>query len=88
MADEPPPQMRPRVAQRGPYSVELKAGEVYFWCYCGWSENQPFCDTSHQKTDLTPHPFTVEETKVYALCGCKQTSGAPFCDDTHETLPE
>lgn len=86
MPDEPDHEAR--VAQRGPYEAELKAGETYFWCYCGWSENQPFCDSSHQKVDLSPHMFSVEETKTYSLCGCKKTSTPPFCDTTHETIPE
>ena len=76
----------PKIAQRGPYSVALEAGKSYFWCYCGRSQSQPFCDTSHEVTDFQPQMFTVTETKTYFLCGCKRTSTGPFCDTTHETL--
>ncbi len=75
----------PVIAQKFPYVLELEAGE-YWWCACGRSSNQPFCDGSHQETDITPVKFTLtEKTKVW-LCGCKRTSDKPFCDGTHKSL--
>jgi len=77
---------QPKIAKTGPYEVELEAGKPYFWCFCGQSANQPFCDTAHVESDFAPTPFTVDETKTYNLCGCKRTGTAPFCDTTHESL--
>ena len=74
------------VAQKGPYPTELEAGKEYYWCYCGRSKAQPFCDNSHADTEFEPQMFTVTQTKTYYLCGCKRTGTAPFCDTTHETL--
>ncbi len=75
----------PVIAQKFPYVLELEAGE-YWWCACGRSANQPFCDGSHKDTDITPVKFTLtEKTKVW-LCGCKRTSDKPFCDGTHKSL--
>ncbi len=74
------------VAQKGPYEVELEAGKTYFWCACGRSATQPFCDGSHKGTGLTPHRFEATATGTVFLCGCKQTGDRPFCDGTHESL--
>ena len=78
---------KPVIAQRSPYAVELEAGD-YFWCRCGRSANQPYCDGSHKDTGMTPIKFTLEEAKKVFLCGCKHTAGQPFCDGTHNTLAE
>ncbi|MDP4031252.1 MAG: CDGSH iron-sulfur domain-containing protein [Pseudorhodobacter sp.] len=76
----------PHIAQTAPYKVELEAGKSYFWCACGKSANQPFCDGSHKGGPFTPVRFTVEVTKTAFLCGCKHSAKAPFCDGTHKTL--
>ncbi|HSH41966.1 MAG TPA: CDGSH iron-sulfur domain-containing protein [Arenicellales bacterium] len=73
------------VAQQGPYVVELEPG-TYFWCRCGRSRNQPFCDGSHKSTGLSPVKFELEEKSRVALCGCKQSGNQPFCDGTHNSL--
>lgn len=77
----------PVVAQKAPFPVELVAGKTYFWCACGRSQNQPFCDGSHKATDITPVKFTAESSKRAFLCGCKSSANKPFCDGTHKTLP-
>ena len=74
------------VAQKAPYQVDVEAGKSYFWCACGRSRNQPFCDGSHKGTGLSPKPFKVEESKAVWLCGCKQTHTAPMCDGAHKSL--
>jgi len=76
----------PVIAQKGPYAVELEAGKTYFWCACGRSANQPFCDGSHAGTGLTPVRFDATASGTAYLCGCKQTGDKPFCDGTHATL--
>lgn len=75
----------PVIAKKSPYVVELQPG-TYFWCACGRSKNQPFCDGSHKGTSFTPQAFVVEEKVVLALCGCKHTQDKPFCDGTHSDL--
>jgi len=74
------------IAQKGSYPVEVKEGETYYWCACGHSKNQPFCDGSHQGSSFEPVAFTAEKTSTVYLCGCKQTSHKPFCDGTHQEL--
>jgi len=66
--------------------MELGPGD-YWYCTCGQSDNQPFCNGAHQGTDFTPMKFTLEATKTVALCACKQTGNAPFCDGSHSQLP-
>ena len=69
--------------QNEPYAVEVEAGETYYWCACGRSKNQPYCDGSHQETGFQPVAFTAEKSETAYLCGCKKTGGAPFCDGSH-----
>lgn len=76
----------PMIAQKAPYPVEVEAGKTYFWCACGKSQKQPFCDGSHKDTSFTPMKFTAEESKKVWLCGCKQSAGKPFCDGSHKAL--
>jgi CDGSH-type Zn-finger protein len=76
----------PVVAQRGPYAIELGAGE-HWWCACGRSKTQPFCDGSHKGTGITPMKFTADKNEKLWLCGCKASGNKPFCDGTHNKLP-
>jgi CDGSH-type Zn-finger protein len=75
-----------KIADLKPVGVELEAGKKYFWCACGQSKNQPFCDGSHAGTGFVPKSFEVEEKKTYYLCQCKQTGNPPFCDGTHNKI--
>lgn len=77
---------RPIVAAKKPVSVDLKKGETYYWCRCGRSQDQPFCDGSHKGTGITPLEFTAESDGEAWLCQCKGTSDKPFCDGTHNKL--
>ena len=74
------------IAQRGPYKVEVEAGKTYFWCACGRSSKQPFCDGTHKTTDLRPVKWTAEKDGAVFFCGCKRTSTRPLCDGTHKTV--
>ena len=75
----------PTCAQKFPYSLELAAGE-YWWCACGRSATQPFCDGSHKGSEFSPMKVTLEEAQKVWLCGCKQAVKKPFCDGTHKKL--
>lgn len=80
--------MKPRVAFNKPIAVELKAGKEYFFCRCGRSSNQPFCDGSHKVTSFTPLAFTPEKDGEAYLCRCKQTGTAPYCNGNHKKVPD
>ena len=76
----------PECPQKAPYPVDVEAGKTYFWCSCGRSANQPFCDGSHADTDFTPVRHEAEESRTLWFCGCKATAGAPLCDGSHSKL--
>jgi len=73
------------VASKKPAVLTLEA-DTYYWCSCGRSASQPFCDGSHEGTGLTPLAFEISEPKQVALCQCKQTKTPPFCDGSHSAL--
>jgi CDGSH-type Zn-finger protein len=83
---------RAKVAKKSPEAVEVEKGKTYYYCTCGHSKNQPFCDGSHKEinastgSDFHPTPYTAEETTTKYFCCCKQTKNPPFCDGTHKSL--
>ena len=76
----------PVVAQKAPYPVEVEAGKTYYWCACGQSSKQPFCDGAHAGSGFTPKPYKAEAAGTVYFCGCKFTHNAPLCDGTHANL--
>ena len=76
-----------KIAARRPVLMDLEPG-TYYWCRCGRSENQPFCDGAHKGTDLTPLEFTIDEPKKYAMCLCKRSENEPFCDGKHKMIDD
>jgi CDGSH-type Zn-finger protein len=76
----------PHIAQKGPFPVDVEAGKTYFWCACGQSKNQPFCDGSHAGSDFTPTPFKAGAAGTIYFCGCKQSGRKPLCDGAHNQL--
>lgn len=75
----------PVMFDKKPVVMDLQPG-TYYWCSCGVSQNQPFCDGSHKGTDLVPLAFEITDTKPVALCNCKYSSNKPFCDGSHSKL--
>ncbi len=75
----------PVIAAREPAVLELEPG-TYYWCACGRSQDQPFCDGSHQGTGIEPLAFEITEKKQVALCQCKHTATPPWCDGSHQKL--
>jgi CDGSH-type Zn-finger protein len=80
MSDEPV------IAQKAPFPVEVEAGKAYFWCACGRSANQPFCDGSHKGTAFAPVKYVAEKDGRAFFCGCKASAKSPLCDGTHSRL--
>jgi CDGSH-type Zn-finger protein len=74
----------PTRAADTPFAVEVEAGKSYFWCACGLSNKQPFCDGSHKTTAFTPVKYTADSPKKIFFCGCKQTKNSPLCDGSHK----
>ena len=78
--------MKGHVAGKAPIPVKVEAGKGYFWCSCGLSKNQPFCDGSHKGGALAPVKYVPETTRMVFFCGCKQSAKPPFCDGSHARL--
>ena len=76
----------PKIAQKSPYAVAVEAGRSYWWCACGQSSKQPFCDGSHKTTPFTPVEYKADASKTVYFCGCKHSAGKPLCDGTHKAL--
>ena len=70
--------------QKGPYKIKVEKGKIYFWCACGLSQKQPFCDGTHKKEGkFKSVKFLAMENEELDFCGCKMSDRPPFCDGTH-----
>ena len=67
-----------------PFVVKIVAGKSYYWCACGKSNTQPFCDSSHVDTDISPVQYDATESTTIYFCGCKVTKNQPLCDGSHK----
>jgi CDGSH-type Zn-finger protein len=76
----------PAIGGKAPIAVDVKAGQDYWWCSCGQSKNQPFCDGSHKGSTFVPQKYTPAEDKKAYLCTCKKTGNAPLCDGSHKAI--
>jgi len=76
----------PEVPQRFPIAVDVEAGKKYFWCSCGKSQKQPFCDGSHKDTSFTPIEYEAMSSQQVYFCACKHSKASPLCDGAHRTL--
>ena len=73
-------------AATNPFAVDVEKGKDYYWCACGLSKKQPFCDGSHKPTTFTPTRFTAAESATMYFCGCKQSKNGALCDGSHKKL--
>jgi CDGSH-type Zn-finger protein len=73
----------PTIAQKAPYPVDVEEGKSYFWCACGLSATQPFCDGKHKGSGLAPIRYTATKDQKVFFCGCKHSINKPLCDGTH-----
>lgn len=76
----------PVIVQKAPIPVAVEAGKTYFWCACGKSAAQPFCDGSHKGSEFTPVKYEADSSEQKYFCACKHTGGQPFCDGSHKKL--
>lgn len=76
----------PAIPQKEPFAVDVEAGKSYWWCACGRSKRQPFCDGSHKDTAFTPVEYKADTSKKVFFCGCKRSGTKPICDGTHTKL--
>jgi len=77
----------PIVVQKGSYKMPVEAGRSYWWCSCGRSSKQPFCDGQHKGSSFGPVEFKATESGIVSFCGCKGSSKFPLCDGSHRNLP-
>ena len=76
----------PVIAQKEPCEVTVEQGKEYWWCACGRSQSQPFCDGSHKGTGLEPMQYVARRDQTVYFCACKHTQNAPTCDGSHNEL--
>ena len=76
----------PKIAQKAPFKVEVEAGKSYFWCSCGQSSKQPFCDGSHKDTGFTPTKYEADKDGAVFFCGCKHSDNGVLCDGSHSKI--
>ena len=75
---------RPVVAQKSPCAVVVEEGKNYYWCACGRSKSQPFCDGSHKGTGFAPLAYKADKSGTVYFCGCKNSGNTPLCDGSHK----
>jgi CDGSH-type Zn-finger protein len=77
---------KPEIAAKSPFAVNVEQGKDYWWCSCGKSKSQPFCDGSHKGSEFNPVKYTAGESKAVYFCGCKHSGNGALCDGSHKSL--
>lgn len=77
---------QPTIAQSAPFPIEVEAGKTYYWCACGKSQKQPFCDGAHKGSTFEPVKYEAQENKAVYFCGCKHSKKGALCDGSHKNL--
>ncbi|TBR15849.1 CDGSH iron-sulfur domain-containing protein [Rugosibacter aromaticivorans] len=77
---------QPEIAAKSPFAVAVEAGKDYYWCSCGKSKGQPFCDGSHKGSSFSPLKYTASESTTVYFCGCKHSKNGALCDGSHKLL--
>jgi CDGSH-type Zn-finger protein len=76
----------PEIGGRAPIPVPVEAGKSYWWCACGRSQKQPFCDGSHKGTSFSPIEWQAEKAEEAWFCACKRSGKRPMCDGSHKNI--
>ena len=76
----------PEIGGRKPLAINVEAGKSYWWCACGKSQKQPFCDGSHKGSEFSPLEYKAEAAGEIPFCTCKRTGKKPTCDGSHKKL--
>lgn len=79
---------KPKIAQTAPIAVNVEAGKTYYWCSCGESKAQPFCDGSHKGTEFAPVAYTAQKSGPAYFCACKRSANGALCDGSHKALSQ
>jgi CDGSH-type Zn-finger protein len=79
--------VEPIVAGKAPMGIDVEAGKSYYWCSCGASKNQPFCDGGHKGSGFVPLKYDATTTGKVWFCTCKHSANSPLCDGSHKQLP-
>jgi CDGSH iron-sulfur domain-containing protein 3 len=74
----------PHIAILSSIKIHVEPGKTYFWCSCGLSKNQPFCDGAHSGTGFSPIEYVSNDSKLVGFCGCKHSKKPPICDGSHK----
>ena len=77
---------KPEIAAKAPFPVNVEKGKDYYWCSCGKSKSQPFCDGSHKGSEFAPVKYTADDSKAVYFCGCKHSANGALCDGSHKSL--
>jgi CDGSH-type Zn-finger protein len=73
-------------AQKSPFAIDVKEGRSYWWCACGMSKSQPFCDGSHKGSAFAPTEYKAAASRTVYFCGCKRSAAKPLCDGAHNRI--